>query len=82
MFYVIIVSCYMKKLNFLHLKEDKKESNIERNEILMSMVKSQLSSITAVREREGERGAGNVNDECTWTHTSSYITTDSLTKEN
>lgn len=55
MFYVIIVSCYMKKLNFLHLKEDKKESNIERNEILMSMVKSQLSSITAVREREGER---------------------------
>lgn len=53
--YVIIVSCYMKKLNFLHLKEDKKESNIERNEILMSMVKSQLSSITAVREREGER---------------------------
>lgn len=55
MLYVIIVSCYMKKLNFLHLKEDKKESNIERNEILMSMVKSQLSSITAVREREGER---------------------------
>lgn len=55
MLYVIIVSCYMKKLNFLHLKEDKKESNIERNEILMSMVKSQLSSITAVRERGRER---------------------------